>query len=274
MEIWTAWLQGRDKAPKHVQRIFELWEAFNPNHRLNVLERSDADDILSELGIRQPRITPQVTTNIMRTYLLATRGGVWVDATVLPVMPLDDWLTNDLKREGFFAFRTLGNPHLHVQNWFLYGKSGNYLLRQWLDLYADYFRSLRRYPTWKRAMFHLSLRDYMRYKMARARGDSLWHVDPDRGRSCVFYPYAVHNFNFSYLLETDHQAREIWDRIPRKGSQLPSLIGGLSRVPDTDPAEFLRSMPELLSCAPVHKLNHQDPIWFDVANSVKPLPNG
>ena len=153
MKIWSVWLQGRNKAPKHVQKIFELWEELNPGSEFRVLENHDVNSILSELGANFSRMTPQVKANITRTYLLATYGGAWVDATLFPTKPLESWLTPELRREGFFAFRSTGRPELVLQNWFLYAAENNPLIKSWLSLYCDYFRIERYSQDSKRIFF-------------------------------------------------------------------------------------------------------------------------
>ncbi|MBE9188619.1 hypothetical protein IQ270_29310 [Microcoleus sp. LEGE 07076] len=67
MNIWSAWLQGRKNAPKHVQSIFDLWESLNPSSTFTVLENDEVDAILSEMGVITWRMTPQVKTDIART---------------------------------------------------------------------------------------------------------------------------------------------------------------------------------------------------------------
>jgi Capsular polysaccharide synthesis protein len=268
LKLWAAWLQGRQNAPLFVRQNLDLWERLNPEHSLTVLEQKDTDAILADLGVLQPRITPQVTTDLARSYLLAKHGGAWVDSTLLPTVPISTWLTPDLRAEGFFAFRSLGDPNLVLQNWFLFAEAGNPVIVAWLEIFADYFRSLRRFPTLKRALWHGAIGDYMRYRKAERARDTLWHVDPARGRDCVFYPYAVHNYNFAYLLRTRPDLLAIWDRVPRRIAQLPEQIGQVRRDPETTEQDFLAALPELLSVSPVHKLNHHDRMFEKVVAHV------
>jgi hypothetical protein len=191
-----------------------------------------------------------------------------VDSTLLPTVPISTWLTPDLRAEGFFAFRSLGDPNLVLQNWFLFAEAGNPVIVAWLEIFADYFRSLRRFPTLKRALWHGAIGDYMRYRKAERARDTLWHVDPARGRDCVFYPYAVHNYNFAYLLRTRPDLLAIWDRVPRRIAQLPEQIGQVRRDPETTEQDFLAALPELLSVSPVHKLNHHDRMFEKVVAHV------
>lgn len=256
MKIWSVWLQGRNNAPKQVQKIFELWEELNPNSEFRVLEHDEVDSILRKLGVNVSRMTPQVKANITRTYLLASYGGAWVDATLLPTRPLENWLTPELRREGFFAFRSTGRPELVLQNWFIYAEENNSLINSWLSLYCDYFR-VERFPQASKRIFLTShLLDYFRFKNATNRRDFLYFVDPDRGRSCRMYPYALHNFTLAYLLKTDKSLAELWGKVPVKFHIQPSLVGYSAADADTPDEMFLRLALEILPSSPVHKLSH------------------
>lgn len=258
MNIWSVWLQGRKNAPKHVQSIFDLWESLNPSSTFKVLENEEVDSILSEVGVVNSRMTPQVKANIARTYLLATYGGAWVDSTLLPTKPLEHWLVPDLRRQGFFAFHSTGRPELVLQNWFLYADKGNPLIKAWLEFYCDYFRVKRFPPNSKRIFFSRYALDYVRFNRAERHRDSLFFVDPERGRSCRMYPYAVHNFSLAYLLKTDERLTRLWAGVPTLFHVQPSLIGICSGDAETPDDVFCRLSLGLLPSSPVHKLNHRD----------------
>jgi hypothetical protein len=256
--IWSAWFQGRDKAPRHVQRILRVWEDLNPDRRLHVVEAAEADAILERLGVRQSRISPQVKADIVRSVLLKELGGVWVDSTLLPMVPLSKWLDDLLAVAGFFAFRSSGDPNLVLQNWFLASEANNPLMSRWCDFYVDYFRTPRYWATWKRAIYHIKVLDYIKHVGALRRRDTLWFVDPDRGRGCFFHPYAIHNYNLAYLLHTNAEIRGIWEQIPVRWNNLPQLAGRIAADPETPFDAFTSILREVLPHAPVHKLNHRD----------------
>lgn len=259
MKIWSVWLQGRQNAPKQVQQIFELWEKLNPSAEFTVLEKDQVEAILVEVGAEFSRMTPQVKANITRTYLLAKYGGAWVDSTLLPTKPLDQWLTPELRREGFFAFRSTGRPELILQNWFLYADKDNILIKKWLDFYSEYFKITRFPPNSRRIFTSLHWLDYFRFLSAERRRDSLYFVDPQRGRACRMYPYALHNFSLAYLLQTDDRLAEIWRNVPVRFHIQPVMIGHCARDEETPDDTFLRLALDMLPSSPVHKLNHRDP---------------
>jgi hypothetical protein len=268
VKIWAAWLQGRSAAPEFVQKNLSLWEALHPNDTFHVVEQAECDRIIRDLGITNPRLTPQVQTDIVRTWLLATEGGVWVDSTLLPTQRLQDWLTDDLMAQGFFAFRSLGDPNLVLQNWFLASEAKNPLTTEWLACFAAYFRQPRMYPSWKRAIFHGKWRDYINFKSAIDRRDTLWFVQDPRGKECVFYPYAVHNYCFALLLKHHSSLTQVWDAVPYRSAHIPLLLSRLVSDPETNDKALQRALPELFALSPVHKLNHRNSKFVQLVDIV------
>ena len=258
MKIWAAWLQGREAAPPNVRAILSLWERLHPAHDLHVVTQVEADAILQRLAIRQDKISPQVTTNLVRLALLQEHGGTWVDATLLPTKRLDDWLGPLREPAGVFAFSSSGDPNLVLQNWFISADVGNPLIRRLLEVYSDYFQVQRRFPTWKRAVRHGAVLDLMRFKRKVAERDTLWFADPDGGRGSAFYPYAAFNYNLAWLLTTDPDVKANWERVPHRTAMLPHLIGRLAGDADMTDEAFLRHATGLLDVSPVHKLNYRD----------------
>lgn len=258
MNIWSAWLQGRKNAPKHVQSIFDLWESLNPSSTFTVLENDEVDAILREMGVITWRMTPQVKTDIARTYLLAKHGGAWVDSTLLPTQPLERWLVPQLRCQGFFAFRSTGRPELVLQNWFLYADKGNPLVTSWLEFYCDYWRVKRFAPNSRRILLSRHALDFFKFVNAEKKRDFLYFVDPNSGRSCRMYSYAFHNYTLAYLLKTDERLAHLWSGVPTLYHVQPSLIGHCAGDAETPDDTLLRLSLSLLPSAPVHKLNHRD----------------
>lgn len=264
MTIWTAWFQGRDAAPASVRAIFDLWERMNPDREVRVLTQADADAILARHGIRQPNLAPQITADLVRLILLAEEGGTWVDATLLPTRPLSDWLGDLQAPAGLFSFASSGDPNLVFQCWFISAEAGNPLIVRLAEDLADYFRTRRRYPNWKRALGHGAIPQFVEYRKRMAARDTLWFVDPEGGRANPFYPYAVINYSLARILDTEPEMRAIWDRVPFRTAFAPCAIHQLAEDRNNSDAMFLRHAADLLPLAPVHKLNHRDPRFADL----------
>ena len=101
--IYSMWLQGVDQAPPIVRLNFERWERLNPGYRLKVLEGADVGLRRAFLPRYSKELGPQALSDVVRAYFLMATGGIWVDASVYPAVPLDEWLPSRMTSSGFFA---------------------------------------------------------------------------------------------------------------------------------------------------------------------------
>lgn len=86
--IWMCWMQGADNAPDFVRRIIANVRAHAGSRQVIVLSEQSIPQYC-QLPVyimdkyHKGVITPQQLTDIIRADLLARRGGLWIDATVL-----------------------------------------------------------------------------------------------------------------------------------------------------------------------------------------------
>ena len=271
-QIWSAWHQGRSAAPATVRMIFDRWEELNPDASFHVVEREEGSELISAEGIDPASLTPQVKANLIRTILLRDHGGTWVDATLLPTIPLANWLDPIMAKQDFFAFRSEGDPDLVLQNWFLASRQGSTIISLWAKYYIDYFREARRlYRRNGILASGLRLTHYLAARQQYKIGQMTWFVDPKGGRKITFYPYAAHNYQLSHLLKQNKELRQLWDSGVSHWSVLPRLIGQMARDRDTPTSHFIEMAIEVLPHAPVHKLNHSDPRFQEIIKASKIL---
>jgi hypothetical protein len=134
--IWTYWDDGLSSAPDVVKLCVERWSALNMDFSLKVLSKTDLDKLFPSWQ-RFASLPVAAFSDVLRVHLLAEHGGVWADATVVPLVPLNWWLPKALEG-GFFAFSwgkdlvasTDGN-RLTNASWFLAGTSGQQITRCW-----------------------------------------------------------------------------------------------------------------------------------------------
>lgn len=135
--IWIYWDKGEDAAPALVRAAIESWRSKNPRWDVRVLNAQTVGSIAS-LQQTPDALPPQAFTDLARLRLLRDNGGVWVDATLYCLRPLDDWLPV-LVRHGFFCFtwtesdRWLLWPNVmrEMTNWFIAALPRNELLSAW-----------------------------------------------------------------------------------------------------------------------------------------------
>jgi mannosyltransferase OCH1-like enzyme len=107
--IYSLWLQGEKEAPDVCRLCFDRWAALNPDYELRILDFNDVRRLLGDSSIPFYSMRPQAAlSNVTRARLLLRRGGIWVDSTLFPLQPLDEWLPETLQNTGFFAFERPG----------------------------------------------------------------------------------------------------------------------------------------------------------------------
>ena len=131
--LWTLWLQGWENAPPLVKTCLDSWRVHHPTWTIvelsldNLAIWLELDELLPDGKWR--KLPPAALSDIIRTELLATYGGVWVDSTLYCTRPLDEWLPNNMPN-GFFAFASPG-PDRMLASWFLATTPDHYLIQEW-----------------------------------------------------------------------------------------------------------------------------------------------
>ncbi len=135
--IWIFWAQGLEQAPPVVKACVASWAERNPGWALRVLSREDLPGMVdaSDISVDLP-LAHQA--DVLRVRLLETHGGVWADATLYCMKPLDDWLM-PLMQSGFFAFYRPG-PDRQIDSWLLASEKGGLIVRQWNVRLTQYVR--------------------------------------------------------------------------------------------------------------------------------------
>lgn len=187
--IWLYWDSGEATAPPIVAACIASWRDRNPDWTVHVL---DAENVASmvDMPLGPKDISVQAFADLLRLRLLRQQGGVWADATVLCLRPLDDWLP-PLARHGFFAFiwdKTdrwfiLPNVLRETTNWFMASEAEGEVVTQW-----------------------------------EARSFTYW-----QGRKAAHVYYWPHVM-FEYLVLTSRQFRENWRKMPKLGAFGPHLV--------------------------------------------------
>jgi len=129
--IYLFWDKGFDAAPDLCKTCLASWRARNPEWDFVLLDRDLADRILPWKTLPST-ISFAAYSDLLRTRLLLGEGGVWADATVLCLKPLDMWLPQIFAQTDFFAFSRPG-PDRVLSSWFLAAAPDAALLRRWQD---------------------------------------------------------------------------------------------------------------------------------------------
>lgn len=202
--LHTFWLQGRDEAPRLVDFCLRQWVRLNPDYELNVWTIKEVERYLTKINLDVARLAPQALSDIVRIALLREHGGVWVDGSLLPVRPLDEWLNGLLEKTGFFAFASPGRDR-PLSSWFLAAEPGSYIVDAWGDEVSRF---------WSRP------RIATKYGGKIIPPDPIKTVAPGESDAAGEYPYYWLHYLFAHRAQIDQKFGEEWCRTPKISANL------------------------------------------------------
>lgn len=105
--VWFCWLQGVDKMPLITRLCYESLKKHSNGHPVIFLDSSNYMDYVSIpehiIDIyKSGKLKQAHFADIMRVMLLYQQGGLWIDATLLVVKDLPEYIFN----EPFFSVKT------------------------------------------------------------------------------------------------------------------------------------------------------------------------
>lgn len=134
--IYLLWDKPQSEWPPVVNLCISLWRELNPDWTVEVLNgaRLEAElledfapEILAPMNI-------QMKADLLRLKLLSTQGGIWADATCIPLRPMQDWQDEiaqaDFSAPGFSHLADGEPPRANGKdygNWFLASQAGGYV---------------------------------------------------------------------------------------------------------------------------------------------------
>lgn len=136
LPIWQLWLQGRNQAPRLVEKCFSSVAKYSQGRSVNVLTAESVRDyidlpdiIWNKYNNGKGVITHAHFSDIVRTCLLAKYGGTWIDATIL----LTDNIPQKILEQPFFAYEPAKNEFyskIHIiDSWFLHARPQHVFMR-------------------------------------------------------------------------------------------------------------------------------------------------
>jgi hypothetical protein len=244
--IYTIWMQGKEQAPDLVKLILERWAALNPDYRLEILDQNDVETLLEGEGLEIGGLPFQALSDIARARLLLDTGGIWVDATLFPMRPLDHWLHELVAETGFFAFERPG-PDRPIASWFLVASRDNQIVRRW-------WTEIRRF--WSRP----------RSLVPGVPADPLSCVSIEGASATSEFPYHWFHYLFQFVINADPQSGALWSRCIKSSAIPPHRLQFLFRdVPNPSKGQI----EEAAASAPVQKLDWRVTYPLDILAALK-----
>ncbi|TRD13685.1 FkbM family methyltransferase [Palleronia caenipelagi] len=250
---------ARHPSPPRSRRIFAMWEgepsplveiclarwrALNPDYTLLSIGKKSRRRIVAALGRDPDRLSIQAQSDIVRHWYLTREGGVWIDATLFPLAPLDSFLDAMSDASGFAAFGRSQKPARPIATWLIAGSPASRLTTGWWREIRNYWR-IERTPILGTRWHTLYTRNHR------------WIVEPTGGAALPVFPYLWSHHLFDRLLGSRPELRAEWQQVARPDGE--SALAWMSILKDTEasPAEKQARLSKTLTQAPVQKLDHR-----------------
>ena len=143
--IWLLWFQGWHSCPRLVKDVRTSWYFHNSADGWRIVEL-DSLTIGKYVGLSdcERGLNLAAQSDLVRLRLLSRYGGVWADATMLCMRPLDDWIEDALPSTGCGFWMYHGRDRARgPASWFMVSKKGSYLADTWSHAATDYWEQSR-----------------------------------------------------------------------------------------------------------------------------------
>jgi len=145
--IFLLWLQGWEHAEWLNKQIAESWEIKNPGWKIHYIDFENLKNYVHDIDYiydEQKQISPQAKSDIIRLSLLKNHGGIWADATLLCMRPLDHWVHEAVEPAGLWMYHGhgggMGKEH-GPASWFIVSKKNGYMINKWKEECDTYWNT-------------------------------------------------------------------------------------------------------------------------------------
>jgi hypothetical protein len=143
--IWTYW-DNITTLPESAKLCMQSWKKYNPDYEIILLTKQNYSkyvniphDIVNHQNFND---TKQRFADLVRIYVIAERGGVWLDATILLTEPLHWLFHRPAEYSGFYIEKFTRTTPV-IENWFFAAKHNSKFVKLW----RDEFSKLANYKT-------------------------------------------------------------------------------------------------------------------------------
>ncbi|MUL38746.1 hypothetical protein BWI75_21075 [Gloeocapsopsis sp. AAB1 = 1H9] len=145
--IWLLWLQGWNSVPWLVEQVAESWEINNPEWNIEYVTLDKLHKYVNDIDYiydKNKKISPQHKADIIRLSLLKNYGGVWADATMLCMQPLNTWVEEAVKPAGLWMYHGHG-AGMSCKNgstiWLITSEKDSLMINKWKSACDEYWKN-------------------------------------------------------------------------------------------------------------------------------------
>jgi mannosyltransferase OCH1-like enzyme len=156
--LWMYWDKGIENITDPYNKMcFDGWKLLNPDWDIRILNEKTVSNYIDNFNDFEGCIV-QHQADILRIKLLEKYGGVWADASTLPMKPLTGNITHMDKGTGIFFYRYIpADSNCYISNWFIISKQPHhYLIKKLVHALEKKFKKNKIQPYF---IFHYTLTD-------------------------------------------------------------------------------------------------------------------
>ena len=150
IKVFTFWNGSLEEAPAVVRAATQSWRrgCLLAGFEYHVINESNLEDWEEMMGVdgeklkffrEKGRYLPyhkwRKYSDMLRLLLLKHFNGIWADATVLLIKPLDEWLPDPVK---FGGLQLPNGAGLEIESWLIISLEPSAFVTDWADQFADY----------------------------------------------------------------------------------------------------------------------------------------
>jgi len=144
--IWTYWEEPEHLDPKRrlseqAKQAIRSWEQHHPNYEIILLTKKTYKGYVTipEEIRSHPALNPDYLRDLIKLWVLAERGGIWIDPEIILTKPLDPWLFP--KYAEFAAVidhtKTTDPTHPVIDPTFMACNKGSIVIKKWRDEFSE-----------------------------------------------------------------------------------------------------------------------------------------
>ena len=131
-------MQGWKEIPWLISQTLESWK-INKDWTIINLDKDNIDQYAPDvdyINSTDKNISVQAKSDIIRLSVLKNNGGIWADATMLCMQPLNHWIFEAVRPSGFWMYHGCGAGmprETGPASWFIASEKDNYIISRWKD---------------------------------------------------------------------------------------------------------------------------------------------
>jgi len=234
--IWIYWAQGFQNAPLLVKKVVESWKKCNPEWDVLLLDDKNINDFI-KISLKEENwnnMPMAHRADLIRLMLLEKYGGIWSDATVYCMKPLDCWI-DEVMQEGFFAFYRPSNYRL-ISSWFLAAEKDNKIVKTWREAFESYYRDNRFI---KHGFVYRRLNKILGKVFNKKLEYTKYWLSPLVVKVLRVNPYFIIHYLFYDVVTKNDDLNDSWKRIRKIDANKLHKLKRYGMMKDIDKKDFL-----------------------------------